>query len=520
MYGLGAVALTGAVALAAGLLPWRPFTGPINTLGVDLARPAAYLSTPSLSALPRDLVKAPVLREVLTEDFAFYYEDHEDRLGLNGALRRIAFEHDTTLADNLLALALDEASEVALWTDAKGAPRHWAIAMSRSAVSKALQGLAAVAAKDRQLTLIGEVKAAAWGGSAQPVYALQLSSRRTLALAARGNRLVVLSDPGLLFDNERKADTAAVKVLDGLLSGDSGTQGLWRQHFGLTGAPAAHHSLVAGAGMLSFGYQQFFPSLQALRVEVDAGGQQLRSFVRRAGGAPAGASPWPALPARAAACALLPVDWARAKAVVPAGHAALADAVDGPAGICWYDRSQLHTPLLVAHARGAAPTPDQLAAFTKWWLPAAAAPANGTGPGMRATIAAPYGPLRDGDNAAYQTRFARVGDWWLFSPDAELVDQAQATIARRYPSQADTLGDAGATLALAVPAQMAEMFRREALAVITPQQAAFRQAAETQLLPRLAAFAKLPAVQAVPRGTPDAQGWQPLDWRTPKAVPR
>lgn len=540
--GLGAMALAGSAAVATWLGPWSRFEGGINALGVDLSRPAAYLSTPSLSALPRDLVKAPVLREVLTEDFAFYYEDHEERLGLTGALRRIAFEHETTLADNLLALALDEPSEVALWTDGKGAPRHWAVAMSRSALSKALQGLAAVAAKDKQLTLIGEIKSAAWSFSAQPVYALELSTRRTLALAARGNRLVVLSDPGLLFDRERQPDAQAARVLEGLLSGDGGGQGVWRRHFGLPAEPAPQHQLVAGGPMLSFGYQWFFPSLQALRIEVKPGGQSLHSFMRRTGAVTPGAAPWPALPARAAACVQLPVDWARAKAVLSngaagspasgalsdaaalaarrAGLAAMAEAFDGPAAICWYERSQLHTPLLVAHARGAPPSPELLADFARWWLPASAGTAEGPGPGTRASIAAPYGPLRAGERPAYQARLARVGDWWLFSPDAELVDQAEATLARRYPSLADTLADPADTLALAVPAQVAELLRREALAVITPQQAAFRQAAETQLLPRLASFGKLPAVQAVPRGTPDAQGWQPLDWRVVKAVAR
>ncbi|WP_395699475.1 DUF2138 family protein [Aquabacterium sp.] len=544
--GLGVLALAGVAAVATVAWQWNRFEGRINALGVDLRQPAAYLATPSLSALPRDLVKAPVLRELLTEDFAFYYEEHEDRLGLTGALRRIAFEHETTLADNLLALALDEPSEVALWTDGKGAPRYWAMAMTRGTVAKALQGLAAVAAKDKQLTLIGEIKTSPLSFSSQPVYALQLSSRRTLAIASRGNRVVVLSDPGLLFDSARQPDAQAAQVLDQLLSGDSGAQALWRQHVGLSGTPGPAHTLVAGGPMLSFGYQHFFPSLQALRVEVTPGGQSLRSFVRRSAGAPAGTAPWPALPAPAAACALLPVDWARAKAVlsdsaaVPAtpasgasapdaaalaaqrsALAAMAEAFDGPAAICWYERSQLHTPLLVAHAKGPLPAPAVLENFSKWWLPTEAEEADGAGPGTRAKISAPYGAMREGESSAYLARFARAGDWWLFSPDAELVDQAQAAIARRYPSLAETLGgDPAATLALVAPGQVAELLKREALGVIPVQQAGFRQAAENQLLPRLASFGKLPAVRALPQGAADAQGWQALDWQPLKAAAR
>ncbi|HSW08589.1 DUF2138 family protein [Aquabacterium sp.] len=536
--GLGALALAGTVALATVALQWNRFDGRINALGVDLRQPMAYIGTASLSALPRDLVKAPVLREFLTEDFAFYYEEHEDRLGLGGALRRIAFEHQPTLADNLIELALDEPAEVALWTDGKGAPRHWAMAMTRGSVARALQGLAAVAAKDKQLTLIGALKSSLFGWSSQPVYALALSPRRTLAIATRGNRVVVLSDPGLLFNAERQADPQAAQVLESLLSGDDGAQALWRQHFGL-GAPGAGHTLVAGGTLLSFGYQHFFPSLQALRVDLAPGGRNLRSFVRRSAAAPAGPAPWPALPAQAAACALLPVDWARTKAVLsdtataaPAASAAgsepapdrkaalsaMADAFDGPAAICWYERSQLHTPLLVAHAKGAAPGAAVLANFAQWWLPTAAELSGEAASGTQARVNAPYGALREGDNSAYQSRFARAGDWWVFSPDGELVEQAQASIARRYPSLADTLGERPGTLALVAPQQVAELLRREALAVITPQQASFRQAADQQLLPRLAAFGKLPASHALPQGAADAQGWQALDWQPLKAA--
>jgi len=547
MGGLAGVVLAGGVALATVGLGWNRYEGRINTLGVDLAQPVGYIGTPSLAALPRDLVKAPVLREWLTEDFAFYYEQHEDRLGLTGALRRITFEHETTLADELLQIALSEPAEVALWTDAKGAPRHWALAMTRGTLAKALQAFSTIATKDKQLTLIGEVKASAFSFSAQPVYALQLSARRTLAIASRGNRVVVLSDPGLLFDAERQPDGRAVQVLEQLLSGDDGAQALWRRHLGLA-APGASHVIVAGGPLLSFGYQHFFPSLQALRVEVAPGGASLRSFVRRGAAAPAGAAPWPALPAQPAACAQLPVDWARAQAVLTAAAmppaaapasaasgaeaaptpppataaapdatqkaalAAMAQRFDGPAAICWYERSQLHTPLLVAHAKGPAPSAEVLADFARWWLPRSATTTTTEGvPGTQARIEAPFGSLRDGEQPAYQARFARVGDWWLFSPDAQLVAQAEATLQRRYPSVADMVdGDSATTLAVIAPPQVSALVRRESLAVLTSQQALFRQAAEAQWLPRLAAFGKLPAARAVPQGAADAQGWRAL----------
>ena len=107
-FAAGAAAI---VLLAAGVVVVkmrRPhFDGDINALGVDLSRPFAYVSTPALSRLPRDIVQAPVVRDVLTEDFAFYYEDQEDRLSLRGAIKRIAYERETTWTDQLLATALE-----------------------------------------------------------------------------------------------------------------------------------------------------------------------------------------------------------------------------------------------------------------------------------------------------------------------------------------------------------------------------------------------------------------------------
>ena len=90
-----------------------------------------------------------MLRDLLDEDFAFWYEEHEDRLGLRGAIKRIAFEHDKTLSDQLLEAALDEPAEMAFWADAKGAPRFWLMALSRSTLARSLQELGSVALKER-----------------------------------------------------------------------------------------------------------------------------------------------------------------------------------------------------------------------------------------------------------------------------------------------------------------------------------------------------------------------------------
>jgi uncharacterized protein YfaA (DUF2138 family) len=529
-----AVSAVAAAVVGAYTFGWARFSGNINALELNLARPDAYIATPALSKLPRDLIRAPIARDVLTEDFAFYYEEHEDRLGLKGALKRIAYEHDTTLTDRLLEVVLDEPAEVAMWTDAKGAPRYWLIAMTRGTLAKSLQGIATIAAKDNQLKVIEDVR---FNGSAATVYSLTLSPRRTLAVVSQGNRVVVLSDPGLLFDNEHHADTASRDVIAELLSGDAKAQSVYRRGLGL-GDPGTGHTIVADARMLSFGYQHFFPGLKAMRFDLAAGGASLRTQLRVEGASALPASPvdravWQALPMNPAACTLLPADWNKIKLVFgdaaglpvskeqSAAWTALADQLEGPAAVCWYAKSQLHTPVFVAltKANGADPT-AALDTLSSWLLKSEPTQTASTRQPDRKgaalwqrEVTAPWGPHGKGDQTSYKPTLARQGRWIVFSPDDKLVDLALDTQARRYPSLADALPAQTATLAVLAPRQIADLAQREAFEVLPPEQELFQQAAQTHLVPRLNALRKLPSARAVATGKPDSLGWVAVDWQ-------
>jgi len=534
---LVAIVLVGVVAVL--VKGWRPrFEGPVNALAVDLSAPYAYVSTPALSRLPRDLVKAPVVRDVLTEDFAFYYEDQEDRLSLGGAIKRIAYEHETTLPDRMIETALDAPAEVAWWPDAKGAPRYWLVAMTRGVLATALQGLASVAAKDSQLSVVGTVRANSVDVTA---YALKLSSRRTLVLLSQGSRVVVLSDPGLLFDAKRAADGRAVGVIASLLSGDAAAQSVYRRDFGL-GAPTDDHTIVADARLLSFGYQHFFPGVQALRIDLAAGGASLHTALRVQGANALPASPgdralWSALPMDPALCTLLPAQWSQMEGVMNETTVELAKGkgqsdwktfasqFEGPAAICWYARSQLHTPLFVAQTKADASleTDVTLEALSRWVLPATAPHTMPEAlPGAeiwQGQVNAPWGPYANNDKSSYKPTLARQGRWISFSPDDKLVERALNTQGKRYPSILDALPvGPSTTLAVAASAQMAALLQREAFAVLPPGQEVLRQAAERHLVPRFDALRKLPAARAVTTGAPDGNGWVAIDWQPVRAA--
>jgi len=556
-----AAAVLTAGAFVAATHGWANFGGAINARHVDLAAPDAYISTPALSRLPRDLVKAPLARDVLTPDFAFYYEDNEERLALAGTLKRLAFEHDTTMADKLVQLVLDEPAEVALWKDDKGAPRYWLIAMTRGTLAKLAQNAGPLLSGDRQLTQIGELPGAR---GATQVLALTLSSRRTFALVARGDRVVILSDPGLLFDDQRQIDSESARTVAALLSSKAADQGLYRRHFGL-GAPGPDHVLLADSSLLGLGYRQFFPGLQALQLDVAPGGATVRTQLRVADGktlpsAPVSATLWSGVPLGAAACSWLPADWGQARALLDSAADAAAEAkdepasapasaassakkparpprplakpgvdpkavwdklmanFDGPSAVCWYARSQMHTPLLVAHLRAGAPPAvvdaglDQLAG----WL----MPGEEVAQPRAKSPAAPRRWQRDvdglygfiGRDSDYRPTLARAGAWVTFSPDDKLVDLALSAQERRYPSVGDTLPAGAPTLALVAPRQVADLLQREAFAVLPPQQELFHQAATAHLLPRLDALRRWPDVHAAPVGAPSSTGWVDVVW--------
>ncbi len=583
---IAAASLLTAGALLTATRGFGQYGGSINARHVDLAAPDAYISTPALSRLPRDLVKSPLAREVLTPDFAFYYEENEERLALLGSLKRIAFEHDTTVADRLLQLVLDEPAEVALWKDDKGAPRHWLIAMTRGALAKIAQKAAPWIANDAQLSEIGTLPGVK---GATSVFALTLSPRRTFAIVARGDRVVVLNDPGLLFDDNRQVDPEAAKTIAALLSPRAADQGLYRRRFGL-GAPGADHVLLADSSLLSLGYRDFFPGVQALQLDVAPGGALLRTQLRVAGGqtlpaVPVSATLWSGMPMGAAACSWLPADWRRARTLLDAAAAAAKEAeatkatkatevaeaaktdagddapastprqatsaprkpaarkkgakepadpklawehlvasLDGPAAVCWYTRSQMHTPLLVAHLRdgaSAAAVDPGLAQLAAWLLGGeAVAQARPKTPAAarrwQQDVSAPFGAVAAGGR--YRATLARDGAWVSFSPDDSLVDLALSAQERRYPSIGDTLPQGAATLAVVAPKQLADLLQREAFAVLPAQQELLRQAAVAHLVPRLNVLRRWPDVHAAPVGTPSAQGWVDVVW-TPLVPP-
>ncbi|AOZ09927.1 DUF2138 domain-containing protein [Cupriavidus malaysiensis] len=571
---LGAAAL---VVATGAVVQWvwhpfggRPWRGQAHQVALDFAAPDALIDSESLSRLPRDMLRVPLLRDVLSEDFVNYYEDNEGRLSVAGALRRIAFEHDLDWTEALLQRAFDEPARVMLWRGPDGTLRYWALAMQRNGLAKVLQALATVAPGDSQLSRVGEV-----GGA--PLYALRLNAARSLLVAGKGERLVVLSEAGMLLDAESQPIGARAGAVAAWLGDDAGARETPARTFALepAGARFSGHRLVVGTNYLSFGYQTFFPAIEALRFDFPGGADNKpggRADWHSAALVDGARLPerwntaalWQALPADPAACATLPVDWPAAGKMLQAigGEAGLAaqrgeenqekglatrigEAFSGPAAVCWYGKSGLAAPLFAARLKSpqaAAALRPLLGALFAQVIGAHEPKADGGDGTYRRLpvqhreeagasvwtrpVSSPYGTQRTKGSpfatqlaagAYFPVTLALAGDTVLFSPDATLVEDALAVAAKRFPAAADSMPREllARTVLGFTPSTLASLARREATdALPAEQEAVFLNAARAHLFPKLKMLSAYPAVSLVlPDGLPAQRGWVPVAWR-------
>lgn len=563
---LVAVVLLIAAAAAAffALRPRTAFKAPVSVEGLDLSRPDLLIRSQSLSALPADLVRAPLLRDIVTEDLALYYESHPALLSVSGTARRLAFDHGLSITERIVATALAAPAELALWRNARGQPDRFLLRLDHGLASRAIVELAKVALPDRQLSIAGEL------ANGVRLYAVQWSRRDTWLFASRGDRAVVLSSPGMVLDAAGAIDPSAGVMIGELLDGKEGMASALAESFGLAARdPSTRHDLAARSGLVAFGYEHFFPGLDALRLRADANGQWTGS-VRVAGkardrwlsGAPA---LWAGLPRDSALCAVLPwrPELARpiAEPLLGERTAALIQAVDANAALCWNDAGGLFAPMLATRLTDSGgrdidglvgPLLD--AALRKSAQTVSnpdAVPDSGSGSGndLSTSIAAtgrtgpqagldqrafeaggqtltidglnnsrlwlravehPLGPTRHDGRRGHGVAVARLDKLLLASVDARSLQPAVAVAAGHWPALSDDASPAGQTPILAVDGpRLAAMLDATIWRTLAPRRTpTFHRVARALLAPRLKAVADLGRVRialaSANPGAPDA----------------
>ena len=544
-----ALGLMSALAIGAGsfwddwfatpLPPVDPGVG--SVLDLDLRRPDALIESRSLSHLPRDLLRVPLLRDTLTEDFVFYYQVNGDRLGLAGSLRRIIYEHDLQLRDSILDELLDRPADVALWRGADGKLKHFLLVIQRGGLARLLEPLARVALDDSQLSRAGELQV---DGAAVTLYRLRYNGERSLLFASFGEKLVVLSSPDLLFTagGEGVPARAPAEAVQALLGGGR----IFAGRFGLT-SDTPTHRLTLGADFLALGYQRFIPAFAGLRFELDHAGWHAFLALNEVEDQPdlAFAPVWRAMPLGASACVALPVAPDMYQRLLervgaePGMAEQLAEGLSGAAGLCWYPDSRLHSPLLVATLNGPA-TAGMDAEFGRLFASVIGARESAAADGALPVHDQTEGELRQWQREVssnfgqyppaeaeapdaiaargfFRVSLARHGSTMLFSLDDRLVERGLSTLERHFPPLAEVLPKDALVPIYLAPQGLATLFEQETLDSLPADlEPVFRNAAETQLLPKLRALASHGKYALIlPPGSEADAPWQwlALEWR-------
>ncbi|MCP8463781.1 DUF2138 domain-containing protein [Pseudomonas sp. ZM23] len=549
---VAAALVAGGLALAFGLIP-AFHSAPVGTLEApespeasrDLKRPDALIESASLSQLPKAVLEVPLLRDVLTEDFVFYYENNADRLGLAGTLRRIVYEHDLSLKDSVIEELLDQPAQVALWRGADGRLRDFMVVLRRGGLAKVLEPLAKVAADDSQLKKVAEIQAK---GGATPVYSLRYGAEKTLLFISRGDQMLVLSNPKMLFaaassDSLGEPDAAVAKDLGILLDGEQ----LFAKDFALAPRGELKQRITLGASVLAMGYQRFIPTFAGVRFEQGKDGWHSFLALNEVARQPElDFTPiWQTMPMGASACVALPVTpGLYDNMLVRLGAeqkmaAAFSEHLSGAAGLCWYPDSRLHSPLLAVKLDApASPELDEelgklfgsMIGAYEAQVEAGAFPVEsrpeGDGRLWQRQVSSRFGqypaseaenPDQVSGNGFFRVSLLRDGNTLLFSIDDKLLEKARNTLAKRFPPLSDVLPKDALVPAYIAPKTLSDLLQRETLDSL-PQdiEPVFRNAADTLLLPRLKTLAANGSFAlTLPAGSEPSGEWRwlPLEWK-------
>ncbi|MDC7817008.1 DUF2138 domain-containing protein [Pseudomonas sp. BLCC-B112] len=535
------------VAAAVAGVGCKPKT-PVAELAGDklgLSRPDGLLETHSLTQLPKDLLAVPFLKETLTEDFVFYYQAHADRLGLIGSLRRIIYEHDLKLQDNLIEQLFDQPADVALWRGVDGRLKDFLLVMDRGGLAKLLEPLAKVALDDTQLSKLAELKV---GGDAVTLYQLNYNAGKSLAFASHGDKLVVLSNPAKLYDLSGGADdehgAVSTAALEALLNGDK----LFPEAFGLEARkPEVQQRLAVNSSVLAMGYQRFIPNFAGLRFDMDAQGWHSYLAMQEQDNQPAfDFKPiWQAMPMGASACVALPLAAEQQKPLLvklgaeEAVASSLTEHMAGTAGLCWYADSRLYTPLLVASLKDKDNTQldgelgklfGSMVGARESKVPERIFPVveqqNGEVHQWQRQVSSNFGqyPAKEAKDpqaitgrAFMQVSLARHGSTLVFSLDDKLVSKALDTLDKRFPPLADVVPKDALMPVYLGPQSLAQLIQQETFDSL-PQdmEPVFNNAAQTYLVPKLRTLGGYGKYAlTLPEGSEPNGHWQwlPLQWR-------
>lgn len=511
--------------------------------------PDAIINSASLSELPKDVIAIPILKDLLTEDFVFYYRDSGAHwLSFRGALARIAFEQEMDWPTRLMSWIMNGPAEIAFWKADDGKLSHFMLVIDQTGVKDLVARIAQSAVKDSQLRTDAS--------TGRDVWALKLSTGKTVYLAHSEGRLFVYSDLAMKLPVQ-EVGRGILERAKAFFGGNSDVS-VFGPKLG-----SAKHLISVSAQYLSFGYQAFFGSIRAFRFAFSDRTWSTR-ILTDASNSETGERAWTLMPKGAAFCLSLPIDKKAVDAVIHTSSGAGSGAsswlkqAGSDAIACWYPDSRFYTPVIALGGdykdllRNSKETQELKALFARmigvrgafWKRPKAEGESESEGApaepelvflpvlpvvsetlqpgqvGFTREIGGRYGlyPSKQSKNAQklgsarfFRAKVAATAQAIVFSPDDRLVDKALTTLSGKFPSMSSALPPATKSPALVLAPEAFSKLAKASILESLPesQESVFRTAVSRHLFPNLERFGKRPLQAASVIG---AERWKEVEW--------
>ena len=518
----------------------------VDAIHIDMAKPDVVIQSDSLNQLPSKLLTIPVIKDILTQDVVFYYQEAPAKQSLQGALQRLAFDHNLRFEDRIIDKMLARKGDLYVWKGHTNKPDHWLFVGNSDAFSKFSEVLAKVALDDSQLIQVDTIKV---DGNKIPLYALTYQGKTGL-FAATAERVVFLSDAGMLMDLkskpakelqlEAKIDTdkdgnekvtplpmpkaekpdgklisERANMVEKLLSKRPENQQTINQGLGLSKAAQHPHSVYFSAAMLTLSYQDFMGGFQGSRFEFDGNTWQ-QAIALKPSLLPNhewnGTDLFAHMPHNAAFCANAPIEWnslnTQAKKLPTTTDALNLAQFNSPVLACWYAGSPAAAPLFVTKLPKTEQREAQLAALQQVFSDVIGAKeythkqrfevsrkeTQGVVVNER-IVSARYGSHDTDDLPAttakelsatsyFPVRYAVSGDYVWFSPNGDLVEQAVAVSQQQAPALAEQMQQQNSALLWVNGAELAKWLQQQTSAVIA-EDSDMRTVLSQRLTPKL-----------------------------------
>jgi uncharacterized protein YfaA (DUF2138 family) len=488
--------------------------------------PDAVISTQNLSDLPRDILKQPMLKDILTDDFAFYYLDSAEFLSLKGSLKRIAFEHEMTFVDEILNYIMSTPADVIFWKKENGRLDDYMLSVERTNLIDLLTMLGKVAANDKQLSFLEE---RIDGKDKFKIYKLQYGQHNQLYFTNLGSKLIVFTDPKMPMPTDQRLKTW---LKDDLYPSAVSQGGFFSKLFGNEETKNKHQTYL-NINFLTFGYQKYLSHLdyiafsfndkESWRTHALLSGQDANLALNTN-------ELWKGVPRSPAMCISLPLNHQTITELF--SKIFEGEKVDNVVlsfskmmGVCWFAESRFYSPVYVLRSEKSIDHAFLEKAFNLSIKNEELNPIPVKASKLKDTLTfVKFVPSRYGTSfdkkdkeksKGFEVKLSSVGNYIVFSADGKLVDKSVDVINKKSPSLSEALSNKEKVAGVLYPNMLSVLMKKSIEESLSASgDTVFKEAFTKRFFPTLKKMNTMPnlSLEWPKNKITETKEWQELSW--------